>query len=126
MAQFIPFFKTTTLLRCSLSVLFVLGTLSACNQDKTLRLHGKMESVEHLGYTCWVFRDDNGRSYEVVTPSTQILKDGLAMNIIAEPSGIKTICELGDNIEIIKYRPDSPAREQQLPNTPAEKLIKMQ
>lgn len=109
--------------RCGLG-LFLLGHLGACDKDDTLRLHGKMESVEHLGYTCWVFRDDSGRAYEVVTPSTQILKDGLAMTIIAMPSEIKTICELGDNIEIVKYRPDSPAREQALPNTPPEKLIK--
>lgn len=79
--------------------------LSACG-DGTTKMHGHMESLEHDGQKCWIFVDDNHNKYEVITPSSEVLREGLQMSIKAETSEAKTMCELPTVIDIVEYRPD--------------------
>ncbi|PIQ29223.1 hypothetical protein COW36_17450 [bacterium (Candidatus Blackallbacteria) CG17_big_fil_post_rev_8_21_14_2_50_48_46] len=90
------------------SLAILVGTLAlmSCGGDRAMQLHGKMTKIQHLGETCWVFMDDQHRYYEVITPSSQILHEGLQMSIRAIEVQSKTLCELPTVIEIIEYRPD--------------------
>lgn len=89
-----------------LSFCFLIG-LSGC-AEKEMKMHGKVMSVKHMGFDCFVFRSDEGRFYEIVTASTQILREGMTAYILAERVNKRTICELGDTIRVLKYRPDDP------------------
>lgn len=79
--------------------------LSGCSHNE-LRLHGHMETIEHQGEKCWIFVDDNHHSYEVITPSHDILKENLHMRIKAMEVNRKTLCDLPTVIDIYEYRPD--------------------
>jgi len=93
-------------LRFSVSLLAGLLLLSACGK-REIKLHGHMSSIQYQGNTCWIFIDDNHNSYEVVTPSPQILREGLRMQIRAVEVDRKTLCDLPTVIEIEKFRPDT-------------------
>lgn len=80
-------------------------SLAGCG-DGTTRMHGHMESLEYEGQKCWIFVDDNHNKYEVITPSSQVLRDGVQMSIKAERSQSKTLCELPTVIDIVEYRYD--------------------
>lgn len=79
--------------------------LSACS-DKKMQMHGHMESMTHEGQTCWIFVDDNHRSYEVITPSHEVLKEGLQMFVRYEFADRQTMCGFPTVIDILEYRPD--------------------
>lgn len=79
--------------------------LSGCSNDE-LRLHGHIESLSYEGQTCWIFVDDNHQSYEVITPSGEVLKEGMQMTIKAVSVDRQTLCSLPTVIDIIEYRPD--------------------
>lgn len=84
----------------------LLMSLSACS-EREIKLHGRMSTLEYQGKTCWIFIDDNGHSYEVITPSPQILREGLRMQIKAYEVERKTLCQLPTVIDIHEYRPDT-------------------
>ena len=86
-------------------LLLTLVALPACASQE-MQLHGTMSTFEFRGETCWVFRDDQGRPFEVITPSSQILRDGLQLSIRAVKVKAKTLCELPNVIEVLEYRPD--------------------
>lgn len=87
---------------CLLASLLV---LSGCADDE-MRLHGHMEKMEHEGQTCWIFVDDDHKAYEVITPSPEVLKEGLQMSVKAVEVERKTLCQLPTVIDIYEYRPD--------------------
>lgn len=80
--------------------------LGSCGRERVMQLHGKMTEIQHLGQTCWIFMDDQHQYYEVITPSTQILREGLQMSIRAIEVQSKTLCELPTVIEVLEFRPD--------------------
>lgn len=80
--------------------------LGSCGRERVMQLHGKMTKIQHLGQTCWIFMDDQHQYYEVITPSTQILREGLQMSIRAIEVQSKTLCELPTVIEVLEFRPD--------------------
>lgn len=79
--------------------------LSSCS-DGQMHLHGHMETIDYLGQKCWIFIDDNHDSYEVITPSPQVLREDLQMRIKAVKVERKTLCDLPTVIDIIEFRPD--------------------
>lgn len=81
------------------------ASLAGCKDDQ-MHLHGRMTRMEHEGQTCWIFVDDNHNSYEVITPSAQVLRDGLQMSIRAIESDRKTLCQFPTVIDILEFRPD--------------------
>ncbi len=91
--------------RYTLGLLMAALALTACSEGD-MELHGKMTTIQYLGKTCWVFQDDNHNYYEVITPSVEILKDGLHMSVRAFEVNSKTLCNLPTVIEIYEFRPD--------------------
>ncbi|HEY9840715.1 MAG: hypothetical protein ACAI44_03935 [Candidatus Sericytochromatia bacterium] len=87
------------------SLLFGCLALSGCGDGK-MHLHGHMESFEFEGQRCWIFVDDNHKKYEVITPSSEVLRDGIQMSIRAEESESKTLCQLPTVIDVVEYRYD--------------------
>lgn len=79
--------------------------LAGCG-DGLKHLHGHMETLQHDGQTCWIFVDDNHNSYEVNTPSSEVLRPNVQMSIKAETLDSKTLCELPTVIDIVEYRLD--------------------
>lgn len=86
--------------------LLLMLSLSACS-DQEMKLHGRMSTIEYQGKTCWIFIDDQGYKYEVITPSPQILREGLRMQIKAYAVERQTLCQLPTVIDIHEYRPDT-------------------
>ena len=80
--------------------------LSGCGGESEIRLHGHMETLQFEGQTCWIFVDDMHKKYEVVTPSPEVLKEGLQMTVKAVSVERQTLCMLPTVIDIIEYRPD--------------------
>ena len=90
----------------SFLVILIGFSLLGCKSSGEMRLHGKMTTIEHMDGVCWIFVDDKNRKYEVVTPSGQILKEGLQMSIKAVEVSTRTYCGLPTVIEVIEFRPD--------------------
>ena len=80
-------------------------SLSACS-DGEMKMHGHMEKIVHQGQTCWIFVDDDHKSYEVITPSELVLRENLQMSIKAVEVERKTLCQLPTVIDILAFRPD--------------------
>ena len=79
--------------------------LAGCGESEK-RLHGHMESFEHEGQRCWIFVDDDHKKYEVITPSYEVLREGLQMQIKYVESDRQTLCQLPTVIDIVEYKPD--------------------
>ena len=94
--------------------------LLQCSED-TFKVHGEMKAIMHQGFRCWYFKADNGKYFEVVTPSTDILREGLRMYIEAVRVERSTWCGLGDTIEIVRYKADNP---KDIPDPPTDLTIR--
>lgn len=86
-----------------------LGLAGCNNQGGKIQMHGHIESMQVDGHTCWLFIDDEHQSYEVITPSREVLRDGLKMFIRAVPIERHTLCGFPTVIDILEYRPDGVA-----------------